>query len=108
MIARRSLFRLLERTLCVACGWYWFGASGAALAVLWLATRPLPPVTSVQSLLAALETVDDTMAHVTKGRVSVTHPRLGRLEVFRDEVSAAHWARLKRSCQPATGRSTSI
>lgn len=108
MIARRSLFRLLERSLCVACAWYWFGASGAALAVLWLAARPLPPVTSPRGLLAALETADDVMAHVTNGRLLVIHPHLGRLEVFRDEVSARHWARLKRSCQPATGRSTSI
>lgn len=90
------------RLLCVACGWYWLGASGAALVCLWWLSRREPaapargvPWPDVEACLAG-----GARVHVTPLRVvvSVGFWSRRRVEIYRDEVAPADWARLRRRC----------
>lgn len=109
-VSERRLLEFVERLLWVICGWYWFGASGAALATLWFAAKEATAPIPADRFLAALTTTDTGTIHLTRRRLLFSHPQWGRLEIFRDEVDARRWAELKRACggQPATGRNTSI
>ena len=111
---RRYVWHLLERLLVVVSAFCWFGNTGLGLSLLLLATRsgPLPA-----PHLDAVFSARIRSAWVGTDRVLVRCARQGRLEVFRDEVSEAEWAALRRfvlaataeaGAQPATGRSTSI
>lgn len=110
LISLRRLLDLFQRLLCIVCGWYCFGASGAALVTLWFAAKPAPEPITAERFLVALNTAETGFIHLTRWRLLLIHPRWGRLEVFSDEVDARQWAELKRACvgQPATGRNTSI
>lgn len=110
LISQRRFLEFTQRLLCIVCGWYWFGASGAALVTLWFATKPGPEPITAERFLAALNTRETGFIHLTRWRLLLIHPHWGRLEIFSDEVDAHAWAHLKRRCvgQPATGRNTSI
>lgn len=119
----RDLHDALLVLLGVLCAAYWFGNSGAGLALLWWESRRARAVLQGPPDLTWIDTLDDdrlTFAYVGVHRVVVIGERCGRREVFRDEMSAPAWVRLRRRClgtgppagagggQPATGRSTSI
>jgi hypothetical protein len=85
----------------LAGGWLWFGNSGVALLGLWvLARRPwacLTFVLDVHSMLLA-----DCLMTPWWMTLTVT----GRqLEVFRDEVTASEWSRLRRCLVEGEGLS---
>ncbi len=109
MIAERRLWQLLDAVLLVACAACWFGNTGLALALLWLAGPGW-------SCLAAGSCTAEQAAELrpiwlSERRLCLRDQRGSRIEIFRDEVSAAEWAALKRQAlgnQLATGRSTSI
>ncbi len=116
MIAHRSLrywHDALLLVLGVVCATYWFGNSGAGLVILWWESRR-PSRTVSAPDTGWIETLDEdrlTFAYVGTWRMVVIGQRCGRRDVFRDELSAVAWTRLRRRCltgQPATGRSTSI
>lgn len=91
--------------LYVACGWYWLGASGAALVcLLWLSRRePAVPAPGVAwpDLEACL--AGGARIYVTPFKVVVSSGIWSRrrVEIFRDEVAPADWARLRRRCLSA-------
>jgi hypothetical protein len=102
----RRAFETLRLTLNLICGWVWFGSSGVALVCLWIAANRREGAGD-GAVVSDSGTV--LFSHVTPFRVVFT-TRSGRFEVYRDEVSALEWARLRRRCltdQPATGRNTS-
>ena len=107
----RRLRDLLLTGLGVICAGYWFGSSGVGLAVLWLEARRATAERPAGDWRRVLARERLTFSHVGTQRVLLVGERSGRIEVFRDEVSPADWAELRRGClsvQPATGRSTSI
>jgi hypothetical protein len=93
--------------LWVVCGWYWLGASGAALAVLWLRARAVdaPPRSELSwaEVEACLDPERRAFVHLTPWRVVIrTTGWFGerqRLEIFRDEIAPPEWARLRRMCR---------
>lgn len=90
----------------MAAAGYWFGNAGVGLAALWLA---LPPGVGRQP--AATPSPDDQAFWLSERRVSLRSAAGQVVHVYRDEMSPADWAALKRqalSGQLATGRSTSI
>lgn len=109
----RELHACVRMLLAVLCAAYWFGNSGLGLALLWWESRR--SAASVAALpddawLQALENDELVFAHVGSLRVVVIGSRLGRHEVFRDELSEVAWIRLRRHCcgadrgEAATGR----
>ncbi|HEY5645505.1 MAG TPA: hypothetical protein VIS76_06175 [Pseudomonadales bacterium] len=98
----------------VLCAGYWFGNSGAGLALLWWESRRRSVSGGRRSAAGWIDRLDDDeliFAYVGAYRIVVVGRRCGRREVFRDELSELAWVRLRRRCwavQPATGRSTSI
>lgn len=120
-MSERTLWRLLERLLTVAAAGIWFGTTGMGLSVLLIAARSRPvSVPLPESLLTA----EVKWVWLGRSRILLRCARQGRLEVYRDELSADQWAALRRALiarpwpdgeaaavdgsQPATGRSTSI
>ncbi len=106
-MTERSFWRLLERLLVVVCATFWFGNTGFGLALLLLVARHRPSrIPDAQRLLSA----EVISVWVGRERILVRCARQGRLEIYRDEVSEANWAAIRRTVlsQPATGRSTSI
>ncbi|TNF82697.1 MAG: hypothetical protein EP301_11825 [Gammaproteobacteria bacterium] len=107
MIRERTLWTALESLLLIACAGYWFGNTGVALAVLWLAGPGRPR--AAERLPTNLSPLRPFW--VSERRLLLRAEDGRRIEVYRDEVSPREWASLKRRCltgQPATGRSTSI
>ncbi len=107
MIGLRALWGLLEAVLLVVCASYWFGNTGAGLALLWLAVPDRLRFEPGEA--PRLE----AMRPIRLGcyRVCLRGADGRRHEIYRDELSPAQWAALKRRCfsaQLATGRSTSI
>ena len=84
--------------LGLVAGAYWFGASGAALGLLWWRARTAsraahrsPP--DPEALLAS-----DSLrsVYLTPWRALFVDRQAGWQEVFVDELSPAAWARLRR------------
>ena len=87
----RTLQAGLDALFLVAFAGYWFGNTGIGLAALWLASRQLPgrfaAPDSFEHLTPVCLTAQRALLRAEDGR---------RLEVFRDELSPARWAALKR------------
>jgi hypothetical protein len=92
-IPSRTLQAGLEALLLVACAVYWFGNTGFGLALLWLATRRLPGRCTAPNGFQHLRPIC-----VTAHRVLLRAEDGRRIEIFRDEMTPAGWAALKRSC----------
>ena len=118
----RALQVALFRSLALICGWYWFGASGVVLIGLWLVVegRGDARLDPGANWSVFLESAELQCLYLGDCRLVLRAGSLGRLEVYRDELPAEDWARLRRRClmakgpaghsrerQPATGRSTS-
>jgi hypothetical protein len=109
----RNLQAVADALLYLASGWIWFGSSGLALAVLWLVSRRPIAAPAAADRIGLPDPELLIFAHVDDFRVLIICRDGRRLEVFRDELSALDWARLRRTCfclagnQPATGRNTS-
>lgn len=109
MNRERRLWTLLDALLLVACAGYWFGNTGLGLALLWLAGPGRLGLAAEQ--VRAEEADASTPIWLGERRLCLEGQDGRRIEIFRDELSAADWAALRRralSGQPATGRSTSI
>ena len=82
--------------VCGLCGygaWVWMGTSGAGLFLLWLMVRE---PWRMPGFLLSPEAIDSRGGLVTPWQISfVSGGR--RVEVFKDEVSGAHWAGLRRA-----------
>lgn len=105
----RRAFETIRLIMNLICGWVWFGSSGVALVCLWIAASREEVSPAAGFRAEALDAGPISFAHLTPFRVVLTTPS-GRFEVYRDEVGALEWARLRRRCltgQLATGRSTS-
>jgi hypothetical protein len=104
------MFCGLHDGLLGVCAWYWFGASGLALLLLWrLARRERSGPTDLDWRML-VESDELRFAHLTPWRVLLVGRGWRRCEIFRDELNDEDWARLRRLCigrQPATGCSTS-
>ncbi len=108
MIRLRTVCNSLEMLLLCSCGWYWFGSTGLALAVLWLARSARRNTDGWQD---ALELDGWQPVWMSSYLLCLRAADGRRLQVFRDEVTASRWAALRRrgfDAQLATGRSTSI
>ena len=107
MIRERTLWTALESLLLLACAGYWFGNTGVALALLWLAGPGRPCAAELlPTNLSPLRPL-----WVSERRLLLRAEDGRRIEVYRDEVMPRDWASLKRHClagQPATGLNTSI
>lgn len=89
----RLCYWLIVCGLCGYGAWVWMGSSGTGLFLLWLMVRE--PWRTREFLLSP-EAIDSRGGLVTPWQISfVSGDR--RLEVFKDEVSAAHWAGLRRA-----------
>ncbi|MGE0625448.1 MAG: hypothetical protein AB7I04_20010 [Pseudomonadales bacterium] len=114
----RHLYNGALALLAMICAAGWFGNSGAGLMLLWWESRRASAAgaaTPDAAWLEDLEADELVFAHVGSLRIVVVGARLGRRDVFRDELAEESWTRLRRRCfrprdpsQPATGRSTSI
>ena len=107
------LRRLHDESMVVIAlyaGYYWFGASGLALIILWLAALGHNRVYS--SLHAPAEIDTDRIRSIRMGQLRLWMKFCGgeTLAVYRDEVTPAQWSRLRREIhlsQLAMGRNTS-
>jgi len=89
--ALRCGYWLLALAVCAGGSWIWFGASGAALILLWAeARRPWRPA----PFRMALDPQRIVPLAMDPWRVSVRIDGRYR-EVFSDEVSPAQWAQLR-------------
>jgi hypothetical protein len=85
---------VVEALLLIAGAGYWFGNTGAALAALWLAARPVPLLN-----MDPPRRLDDLQpVWVSPQRVLLRGEDGRRIEIFRDEMTAQSWAALKRRC----------
>ena len=111
---------MLDALLLIGCAACWFGNTGFGLALLWLScsgwlSQPGRAPRVVGSDGIEVVTAELTPVWLSEQRLCFKGRDGRRVDIYRDEVSTADWAALKRqalsgpqAAQLATGRSTSI
>lgn len=97
----RRLREYLYAGLLLVGATFAFGNSGLGLALLWLEARRRREVSGPPPWPEVLATEAITFVHLSAFRVLFVAEASGRVEVFRDEVSARDWARVRRRCLEA-------
>ena len=96
----RKAYWLIVGGLCGYGAWVWMGTSGIGLFLLWLVVHQ---PWRTPAFLVNPEDMDSRGGVLTPWHISLLCGGQ-RLDVFKDEVSGAHWARLRRCLHERPGQ----